>query len=61
MVKADWWITAEYAINELRKAGYEARLGNGVEYKKLGVSGRLTIHRQGVDGWAMSRLLDRGS
>lgn len=60
-MKADWWITAEYAVNELRKGGYETRLNNGVEYKKPGVSGRLNIHAKGVDGWAMQRLLDRGS
>jgi hypothetical protein len=57
----DWWITAEEACAMLREGGYETKLENGISYKKLGVSGRIHIHNVGVDGWAVMRLLDKGS
>lgn len=62
MTRPDSWSTTEAAEQRLVSAGYAVAMQTGhLAYRKTGVSGRITIHPQGVDAWAVLRLEDRGS
>lgn len=61
-MKPDIWITPEQAAQSLEYAGYTVeQTATQVHYRKTGIIGSLTIHPQGVDGWAVMRKTDRGS
>lgn len=61
-MKPDSWITAEAAKERLASAGYHVDIRDGhVAYRRTGVMGKLNIHAQGVDEWAVVRIEDRGS
>ena len=61
MIK-DSWLTAESAAKRLVDAGYTVdQRDDHVAYRRTGVLGKLHIHPQGVDEWAVFRLEDRGS
>lgn len=60
-MKPDSWLTAEVAKERLVSAGYHVDIRDGiVAYRRAGVSGKLNIHAQGVDEWAVLRIEDRG-
>ncbi len=61
-MQPDNFICPMMAERRLRQAGYEVeRNKDVVSYKKLGVSGKLSIHEFGVDERHIARLEDRGS
>ncbi len=58
----DTWLPSAVAIARLEAIGYQVSTRSSrIFYEKIGISGSIIVHPQGVDERAVVRLEDRGS